>query len=434
MFNSPTTEVKSTSEHNHPAEATRADTLRTVEQIRSQATDTAEAPAAIQQRVLAGAAADVAPYLPSANALHQVIQRKRRAELPIEPDGLHAIDIPEELRTTINGDDFYIIDTIEDDDMDDAQRIIAFTTNANLRHLHAAAMWFVDGTFKTCPRLFSQLFTINADVMGEVFPLVFALLPGKTEEIYHILFQKLTSYASNELGIQLSPRYVMMDFELAVIKASARVFPDSRGKGCLFHFGQSVYRRVVAEGHKQLYDTSEDYSLSVRMLIALAFIPADRIVDVYNILKPTLPDECESLCEYLEDTYILGRVMARPVRGRPPAQPRRNPPRFPPSLWSVHELFTEQLARTNNNIEAWHRRFETIVIRYHLGIYVTIKEFQKEQHHTDTQVSQLLAGRQPQAPRKKIRDREQRIQRIFDHYEERNPLEFIRGIAHNYTL
>ena len=106
VFNSPTTEVKSSSEHNHPAEATRADTLRTVEQIRSQATDTAEAPAAIQQRVLAGAAADVAPYLPSANALRQVIQRKRRAELPIEPDGLHAIDIPEELRTTINGDDF----------------------------------------------------------------------------------------------------------------------------------------------------------------------------------------------------------------------------------------------------------------------------------------------------------------------------------------
>ena len=54
----------------------------------------------------------------------------------------------------------------------------------------------MDGTFKTVPLLFQQMYTIHAPVGGEnarVLPLVYALMMGKSEECYTQLFQELIS-------------------------------------------------------------------------------------------------------------------------------------------------------------------------------------------------------------------------------------------------
>ena len=51
-----------------------------------------------------------------------------------------------------------------------------FSTNENLRLLATAETIYVDGTFKICPRLFYQVFTINAFVHGHQFLLVYGLL------------------------------------------------------------------------------------------------------------------------------------------------------------------------------------------------------------------------------------------------------------------
>ena len=45
----------------------------------------------------------------------------------------------------------------------------------------------MDGTFKTVPLLFQQMYTIHAPVGGEnacVLPLVYVLMTGKSEECY----------------------------------------------------------------------------------------------------------------------------------------------------------------------------------------------------------------------------------------------------------
>ena len=39
---------------------------------------------------------------------------------------------------------------------------------------------YVDGSFEVCLNLFYQLFTINAFINGQQFPLVYGLLPRKT--------------------------------------------------------------------------------------------------------------------------------------------------------------------------------------------------------------------------------------------------------------
>lgn len=45
--------------------------------------------------------------------------------------------------------------------------------------------WFADGTFKTSPLIFSQVYTIHVLIKENIIiPTIYALLPNKTEETY----------------------------------------------------------------------------------------------------------------------------------------------------------------------------------------------------------------------------------------------------------
>ena len=69
---------------------------------------------------------------------------------------------------TTGGEDFIIYDSYEDDDDDDdlddedrrRNRVVVFAPKRNIEILMKCAMWFLDGTFKTAPHIFTQIFTI----------------------------------------------------------------------------------------------------------------------------------------------------------------------------------------------------------------------------------------------------------------------------------
>ena len=44
--------------------------------------------------------------------------------------------------------------------------------------------WYCDGTFDVSPTVFKQLYTIQIIKNGVLFPLVYALLPNKTQKTY----------------------------------------------------------------------------------------------------------------------------------------------------------------------------------------------------------------------------------------------------------
>ena len=92
------------------------------------------------------------------------------------------------------------------------------------------------------------------------------------------------------------------------------------------------------------------------------------------------------------------------------------------------------MSRTNNNQEAWHRRFQTVIGRNHIGLYPTIDEIRKEQQRSEMEIRQLEAGKSPKKPRKCVIQREKRIQKILAKYGELEILTFLRGIAHNVHL
>ncbi len=53
------------------------------------------------------------------------------------------------------------------------------------------------------------------------------------------------------------------------------------------------------------------------------------------------------------------------------ARSERSPSLFPPDVWSVYENIELRFPRTQNNVEAWHRRWLTLVGRAHISLFPT---------------------------------------------------------------
>ena len=76
----------------------------------------------------------------------------------------------------------------------------------------------------------------------------------------------------------------------------------------------------------------------------------------FNLLilkvKTELNGEADALIKYFEKCYVNGKVLNTRTSGAP----RFTPPLFPPEIWSVYQNNQEGYPRTQNKVEAWHRR------------------------------------------------------------------------------
>lgn len=100
-----------------------------------------------------------------------------------------------------------------------------FTTAENCLLLKNASFWIMDGTFKSCPTLFNQLFVTHGSVEREnnktVVPLLYALMTSRDEDLYIQLFTNINNFAVKN-GIYFKENTnleIITDFELAPINA-----------------------------------------------------------------------------------------------------------------------------------------------------------------------------------------------------------------------
>ena len=72
------------------------------------------------------------------------------------------------------------------------------------------------------PDVFYQVYTIHGLIENAVIPLVYALLPNKTQDTYEKLFGCLEQFGKN----------VVLDFEAAVCNAIKKKQPDTEIQFC----------------------------------------------------------------------------------------------------------------------------------------------------------------------------------------------------------
>ncbi|XP_060064009.1 uncharacterized protein LOC132544427 [Ylistrum balloti] len=224
--------------------------------------------------------------------------------LPNLPKTRQEILLEGKWRETSVGEQFLLFDEGEE------QRMIAFATTENLRMLSNADAVFCDGTFYTCPGLFTQLYTIHAMEDGVMYPLIFVLLPGKSQLIYTNFFRKISD-TMDDLLLPFNPATVFLDFEAAAQNDIRTVYPGTTVKWCFFHYTQCIWRKAQQYGLQVSYGENEDVHRLLRRAAVLPIIPPERVEDVwFNALEDledsVLPVNTTPFCDYVTTQWVEG--------------------------------------------------------------------------------------------------------------------------------
>jgi hypothetical protein len=410
--------VKTLNSHNHAAHAARIDADRIVNNVKETAISTQDSGHLIVSSAVAGVQPAVAGQLPTVSTLKRTIRRSRQKAtraLP-NPTSLHDLQIPMEFTHMAGGERFLQFDSGPGND-----RILLFCTQKGLQLLQSSDNWFADGTFKTSPSLFVQLYTVHGIQSNKTIPAVFALLPDKRQNTYSRLFEQIKC-----LIPQVHPKSVLTDFESAAMTAISLAFPSASIRGCFFHFAQCIYRQIQTSGLQVQYESDAEFALQMRYLSALAFVPTADVVTAFEDLtqRCQYPDDAQPVVDYFEDTWI-----GRPIRGS-----RRRQPLFAHEVWNCYNSVNDNIPKTNNSVEGWHRSFNEMVSCNHPTIWKFINALKLEQSRNDLMIEQFIAGRVAPPPKKKYRDCAQRIIQVVSSYNQQNLLDYLRGIAHNYNF
>ncbi|KAG0439789.1 hypothetical protein DMUE_2189 [Dictyocoela muelleri] len=272
--------------------------------------------------------------------------------------------VPEIIKKTSHGENFYLYDSGEFDD----ERVLIFSTASNLLHLEHASVWICDGTFRSCPLNFYQIYTIMAVVNNSTFPLLYFLMRKKSVSAY----EKGFNFVKNNL--KNYPKLIIIDFEMAALVSIKQIFPESRVEGCFFHLSQSIYRQVQKEKFVVLYKRNLDFRQLIKIITCIAYVPINELekakneVDIY-FKGHIFYDEINPIWSWFKRNYMENKNNKFTV--------------FNPQFWSVFKRTTEFEPLTINALESWHRSLNQYVRVYHPSLKELGLELLKEQRKVE---------------------------------------------------
>jgi len=223
--------------------------------------------------------------------------------IPKLPTNLHELHLAltnlGEIKT--NGDEiFLLINNLE-------KNIAAFSTQTNLKYLTKCDVLYVDGTFKSCPKPFYQLFITHGAKNANYTPLVFFLLTRKTTEIYKNTFSDLLDKMS-ELNLTFAPRIIYSDFEQAIHSTISEIFPKVVRKGCRFHLGQTMWRKIQSIGLSKHFKKKSEIGKFLILFFGLSFLKPEEVQKCFSedliSIKPN-NQQLHDFCNCFEKNYIL---------------------------------------------------------------------------------------------------------------------------------
>ena len=305
---------------------------------------------------------------PSFSSLTTILKLQKSDDIPKLPKAKVDINLTGEWTVNLEGLRFLLETTAEND-------MIIFATDANLRRLSACDTVYMDGTFKACPKLYSQLFTIHGLHNGYVVPLVFVLLSSKKSDAYYKLFNKLRdAIAAN--GEILNPKLIVTDFESGLIDAIKKQFPNALHLGCLFHYTQAVWRHVQAYGLVRSFRKEAEIGKFIKLMMALEFVPEDEVIDqaerCLNDLTQEGRQKLDEFILYFWSTWLNSM--------------------FEIKIWNKYGQ--DFLHRTNNRVESWHATLKD-KLPLHPNIYRLINALKVQDATTRLTLAKADAGEAP---------------------------------------
>ena len=167
---------------------------------------------------------------------------------------LAEIRFPEEVLT--KGEENVLV---HDTGSDDESRVLVFSNNSLLEILNEATILQMDGTFRICPNLFHQLYTIHCWFRGRCVPVIYALLPSATSETYgkrswqpRMHSQLNSPMQTSSIVFTIFARVIGEKFKSLGTLLNMETIPISRDRSENFLPSPS-YRSIILEEHLIFY-------------------------------------------------------------------------------------------------------------------------------------------------------------------------------------
>ncbi|KAK3108588.1 hypothetical protein FSP39_011475 [Pinctada imbricata] len=326
--------------------------------------------------------------LPDYDTLTRNCNRTREQLRPKEPKDLH-FSLDTDYLTNTLPNQFFRRDIAVDD-----QRHIVFATDRQLQLLQKSKTWYIDGTFKVVAKPFYQLLSFHSFVKsdGEMkqLPLLFVLMSSKRKKDYKKVFKAVKDLLPDQPKVE----EFVVDFEAGIWRALRKVFPDQSIKGCVFHWGQALWRKIQEAGLQTAYNNRDDVYNLLKKVFALPFLPAEHIADTFTKLqRKAQTDNLQRVMDYVDSTWITNEM-------------------WPVDAWSI---FGRSI-RTNNDCEGWHHRINRRASKGNLPFYLLLQLLYDEADTIPLNLKMMKEGKLRRHQRKKTKQLEGKIFNAWDQY------------------
>ncbi len=102
---------------------------------------------------------------------------------------------------------------------------------------------------------------------------------------YYVKLLETLIKEARKIGLTLKPIQVVIHFEIAAKKVFKKAFIGILLKGCLFHFGQSLFRKFVSLGLKTYCIEKKDVQDWFKSIFCLALLPITSVEQEFELLS-----------------------------------------------------------------------------------------------------------------------------------------------------
>ena len=169
--------------------------------------------------------------------------------------------------------------------------LIFFTTPFQLNLLKETDILFLDGTFRSCPKSFYQIFNIIAHLKNKnlSLPIMSVLMKNKFDISYYNVFENFKIMLKEyNINIDITKMYFMADFEAALRKSLEICFPNSIILGCYFHYLKCIVNKFKIFG----------------MLNKKTLLKSYKLIYFFKLYPFLLNNDKEEFLKYMIEKYI----------------------------------------------------------------------------------------------------------------------------------
>lgn len=325
----------------------------------------------------------LANFMGTTSSLRKIVKRARNnhsaIKYPPNPANLDFVYDLDFQDLNLNGEQLLLYDCLS---ADKTKRVTIFTTDTLFVRFCAAELMVSDGTFKTCPEPYKQLFIIHGNIPGydDYFtqPMIWVLMSGKDQNLYETVFNNLRQTAI-DMGLVMNLKYSLNDFEIAIRNAIQLVFPAIDNRACFFHLRQLTIKRLKKLKLFAKYQKDPSLALEINQVMALAFFPPNEIEELFEILHQTVSEEAKIFYDWFKPLYIR--------------KSNRLDATHPPTFWSIYDFVLLGLPKTQNGAEqSHHSLFLACGKVQHLPLYKFLSVLKSQMIKSEQNITKILNG------------------------------------------